>query len=292
MSRIEELRKGVTLKPEVMKDLTKKYDIIDKGALSVSTLLKNKIEAGAKKIKFHNDNENTMRHNNLFKTNQSFLYKELDGKVNHDQLSPDKTESTQFWSSIWSESKEHNDKATWLPKVREQMSNVKQQEEMSITTEDVKKRIQRLSNWKAPGPDGVQGYWFKAFPSMHNSIAKSLQSCLNNGNVPDWMVKGRTVLIQKDATKGNIVSNYRPIACLPLMWKIFSGIFADKIYEHLMDNNCLPCEQKGGRRKTRGTKDHLLLDKFIMNEVKRNRKGVAMAWVDYKKPMTWCPTHG
>ena len=48
------------------------------------------------------------------------------------------------------------------------------------------------------------------------------------------MVKGRTVLIQKDSAKGTEASNYRPIACLSLMWKRLTGIFADKIYDHLI----------------------------------------------------------
>ena len=80
---------------------------------------------------------------------------------------------------------------------------------------------------------------------------------------PLWMVKGRTVLIQKDPKKGIAASNYRPIACLPIMWKILTGIFADKIYDHLAENDLLPDEQKGCRKNSRGTKDQLLIDKAI-----------------------------
>ena len=50
------------------------------------------------------------------------------------------------------------------------------------------------------------------------------------------MVNGRTVFIQKDSAKGTVASNYRSIACLPSMWKLFTGIVTDKIYDHLMDN--------------------------------------------------------
>ena len=34
------------------------------------------------------------------------------------------------------------------------------------------------------------------------------------------MTYGRTVLCQKDPGKGNAAENYRPITCLPLMWKL------------------------------------------------------------------------
>ena len=66
-------------------------------------------------------------------------------------------------------------------------------------------------------------------------MAKWLQVCLDEGNVPEWMVKGRKVLIQKDPATGTVASNYRPIACLPLMWKLLAGIFALGIYDDLKD---------------------------------------------------------
>ena len=47
------------------------------------------------------------------------------------------------------------------------------------------------------------------------------------------MAKGRTVLIQKDKSKGNEASNYHPITCLTLTWKLLTGIIADQIYGFL-----------------------------------------------------------
>ena len=41
-----------------------------------------------------------------------------------------------------------------------------------------------------------------------------------SGFVPIWLTRGRTSLLQKDKSKGNVASNYRPITCLPLMWKL------------------------------------------------------------------------
>ena len=56
-----------------------------------------------------------------------------------------------------------------------------------------------------------RGFWFKRLKSLYGSILASLQGCLNSGEVPEWMVKGRTVLIQKDHDKGTVAVNYRPI---------------------------------------------------------------------------------
>ena len=97
------------------------------------------------------------------------------------------------------------------------------------------------------------------------------------------------MFIQKDPAKGTKASSYRPIACLPLMWKLLSGIFADRVYTHLLDNQLLPEEQKGARKELRGTKDQLLIDKTILKEVKRLKKNVVMSWIDYKKAYDMVP---
>ena len=64
-------------------------------------------------------------------------------------------------------------------------------------------------------------------------------NCVYHRNVPEWMVRGRTVLIQKDTAKGAQASNYRPIACLPMMWKLLTGVMGEKLYHHLERNGLL-----------------------------------------------------
>ena len=51
-------------------------------------------------------------------------------------------------------------------------------------------------------------------------------------------------MLQKDNSKGNVASNYRPITCLPFMWKLLTGVFADQIYAHLDQEKLLPEEQE------------------------------------------------
>ena len=153
----------------------------------------------------------------------------------------------------------------WLGEVKEEMKKkVRGMAGIVVKIEDMVKKIKGMSNWKAPRLDGVQGYWFKAFDYLHKPIVNALQKCTVEGDVVEWMVTGRTVLIQKDPAKGTKARNYRPIACLPLMWKLFSGIFADRVYTQFLDNQLRPEEQKWARKKSRRTKDQLLIDKTIL----------------------------
>jgi len=52
--------------------------------------------------------------------------------------------------------------------------------------------LKGMANWKAPGLDEVHAFWIKNFTKLHGRIAKQLQQCLIEGNVPKWMVLGRT----------------------------------------------------------------------------------------------------
>ena len=49
------------------------------------------------------------------------------------------------------------------------------------------------------------------------ALAALLNEALQSGNVPEWLTRGKTVLIVKDKDKGNEVTNFRLITCLPIM---------------------------------------------------------------------------
>lgn len=97
---------------------------------------------------------------------------------------------------------------------------------------------------------------------------------------PDWFFTGRTILITKDKEKGNDVTNSRPIKCLPLMWKVFTGMPSDKHYYHFESKIFLLEKQKEYQRKLRGTKDQLLIDKAILKNYKGRLTGLRMIRID------------
>ena len=103
------------------------------------------------------------------------------------------------------------------------------------------------------------------------------------------MVRGRTVLIKKDTAKGAQASNYRPIAGLPMMWKLLTGVMGEMLYHHLERNGLLTDEQKGCRKGSQGTKDQLLVDKAILKNCRRRLTNLSMAWIDYKTAYDMVP---
>ena len=65
--------------------------------------------------------------------------------------------------------------------------------------------------------------------------------------------------------------------CFPMMWKILTAQIREKIYNSLISYGIFPEEQKGCRKRTRGTEELLYIDKHILIESKARSKNLAMA---------------
>ena len=59
------------------------------------------------------------------------------------------------------------------------------------------------------------------------------------------------------------------------------------MYTHL--EGILPEKQQEYRRRSRGTKDQLLIDKAILEDCKRRHTNLAMAWIDYRNAYDMVP---
>ena len=157
-----------------------------------------------------------------------------------------------------------------------------------ITIKDIRTGVSKMANWKAAGPDYVQGYWLKKLPGLHARLQLHLKDCVNLGNVPEWMVKRRTVLIQKDAMKGTWADNYHPITCLPIMWKLLTGVMGEKLYQHLERNGMLADEQKGCREKMARSEISVACRQGNLKEL-QEKDDLSMAWIDHKKAYDMVP---
>ena len=269
--------------------LERKYSIKVKRLNVVIEELKQRITAIAARVRRYQGRVDSYGQNRLFGNNQRQFYWELDQeKERGDDDPPVAEESKQFWGNIWSQSADHKKDAKWLQDLRSEV-NVKKQEKVDITTGSLKKILGRMPNWKSPGPDLVQEFWLKNFSSLHERVRLQLKECVDSRFVPSWLTRGRTSLLQKDKSKGIAASNYRPITCLALMWKLLKGVIADQIYAHFDQEKLLPEEQKGCRKGSRGTNNLLYIDRAVIKEVKSRNKNFAMAWIDYKKAYDMVP---
>lgn len=289
LSQLEAWKAGKLKNEDVKARLQETYHIKEKTMMVVAEEMKQRIVAEAAKLQRYNKTNTEYQQNKQFRRDQKRLFAALQGKDESEP--PNKDESVKFWSDLWGQKVDHKKDAQWILKVRKQTVKVKEQPPMDITYKKVANAARRMKNWKAPGPDQVHGFWIKKLTSLHPHLVRLYQSSLDEG-CPAWMTTGRTVLLQKDKTKGTVAENYRPITCLPTMWKLLSGILATEIQCHLTTSKLLPLEQKGCANDCRGVKDQLLVDKAVVENCKRRKTNLEMAWVDYKKaydrvPHSW-----
>ena len=173
--------------------------------------LKQSIAAIAAKVRRYQGWVDSHRQNRLFENNQRQFYRELyqeEERCDDDQ--PLAGESKQFWGNIWSQYADHQKDAKWLPDLESEV-NFNRQEKIDITTGSLKNILSRMPNWKSPRPDLVQGFWLKNFIGLHEKVSLQPKECLVIGFVPSLLTRGRTLLLQKDRSKGNVASNYRLI---------------------------------------------------------------------------------
>ena len=200
---------------------------------------------------------------------------------------PPKEETLQFWSNLWSAPKYFNKKASWQDTMNQEFVPMAFSQ---LQHDDFIRALKRIPNWKSPGPDFICGFWIKKFYSLHGAFLYHFNQLLSGSSQIDpSLVVGRTVLIVKNPSKGNVPSNYRPITCLSTVWKFLTSVLRLVLHRHLVSVSAIPFQQKGCTHSSKGSKDHLIVDKFIMNDARRRHKNLFMGWLDVKKAFDSVP---
>ena len=115
------------------------------------------------------------------------------------------------------------------------------------------------------------------------------QSCIQEQQTPDWLVRGRTVLIPKEGWVGG-PDQFRPITCLNTSYKVLTGIITAILMKHMLEKDLLPKEKEALMKKRRGYLDALVIDKAAGLEAKTYRRDPSVSWIDYRKAFDMVPT--
>ncbi|VDK30348.1 unnamed protein product, partial [Anisakis simplex] len=66
--------------------------------------------------------------------------------------------------------------------------------------------IKKMRPWRATGPDGVHGFWWKTLPAARKILGEIIAEWAVNGKVTTgWLCRGRTVLIPKEVNTNGVV---------------------------------------------------------------------------------------
>nr|BAK26811.1 putative reverse transcriptase [Culex quinquefasciatus] len=150
----------------------------------------------------------------------------------------------------------------------------------SLSETEVRQALKDLDSSKGPGPDGIAPAFLKnlaeelTFP-LHYLFNMSI----NNGKFPQTWKKSFLVPIFKSGPKSDI-RNYRGIALLSCIPKLFESIINEKIFQQV--KNRITCKQNGFF-KGRSTSTNLLeFVNFTLNAM-HNRNFVEAIYTDFSK---------
>ena len=141
--------------------------------------------------------------------------------------------------------------------------------------------VKKLRSWKAPGRDGICGYWWKNFHQASELLRQILWGMLegDSEDIPTWFVKGRTVLIPKEGCQGK-PEQYRPITCLNTAYKLLTAVMTEVLYKHSVECELIPQEQRAVHRGRRGCLDALVIDSMVAQEAVKTNRNLSVAWID------------
>ncbi|VDO21708.1 unnamed protein product [Heligmosomoides polygyrus] len=151
-----------------------------------------------------------------------------------------------------------------------------------LSEADWKNLFSRVKPWKVPGPDGIQGFWWKHLPEAKNRLMMwCLRALHRPRDLPRWLCRGRVALIPKGKLETPGPGDFRPIACLNTCYKVLTAMLAHLVTESVGDR--FPREQIALRKGVWGCTHAHILDQTVCKDAIQHRAELHMLWVDMTK---------
>ena len=91
-------------------------------------------------------------------------------------------------------------------------------------------------------------------------------------------------------TETELEKNYRPIACLNIMYKIYTSCLNSFLYDHCHCHKIITTGQAAGKKGVgRCIEQLLIINKSIMSAVRNKKRNLITIWLDYKKAFDSAP---
>ncbi|CAM4836076.1 unnamed protein product [Rotaria magnacalcarata] len=206
---------------------------------------------------------------------------------------PDVHRIRKYWGTIVGVKKPFNSKNVQLQACEQSLSQIPEDSDLKghLTKELWDRVVRKAKPWKAHGPDGLQGYWWKVFVSANMALHKLVLHHLTSGeSLPQsWITEGRIVLIHKAGPKSK-PGNFRPIACLNTCYKLLTGYVTMYLNQHVTERKIMPEEQIALRGGVWGCTHALTLDQTLTADAQyQKQRPLSVAWIDYAKAFDSVP---
>ncbi|XP_064076354.1 uncharacterized protein LOC135194637 [Vanessa tameamea] len=255
--------------------------------------LKQKLSLKSHRLARYRKALNRKQDNKLYSTNEKAFYRSLNSytsnNTNNEEQIPNKDELKNYWTGIWEKRSDHNLQAKWIEEENQKWGYMEQMEFIELKLDDLTEVLKKTKNWKAAGIDQIHNFWYKKFTSLHDILTKIISDLINcRTPLPNFITTGLTYMLPKNQNTHD-PSQYRPITCLPTIYKIITSCITNKIVSHLEAHNVMSEEQKGCRRNHRGCKEQLIIDSTILKHSNKFNRNLYVTYIDFKKAFDSVP---
>ena len=214
------------------------------------------------------------RINTQFFKNQKQVFRDWKGEKVEVVNPPTIENARKFWADIWQKDTPINIETDWYRKLQDTYCTNASTKDYQIDPDVFEKVVARTPNNKAPGRDLITGLWIKRLTAIHEDLIELYNKAFRQEiDIPEWLIISKTILLPKNKNT-HMEKNYRPIACLNTMYKIYTGILNVFIEDHCSTNDIITLEQAGGKKGSWGCSDQLLINKLVLDEVGKYRRNL------------------
>ncbi|CAB4020188.1 Hypothetical predicted protein [Paramuricea clavata] len=150
----------------------------------------------------------------------------------------------------------------------------------AMSNKKIKDKLKCMSN-SAPGKDKVEYRHLKLVDPNCDILGLIFNKCLEEKKIPLSWKQSTTILIYKKGSSDNIPSNFRPIALMSCIYKLFTSILSSRISKFVIKEELISTEQKSAK-PSEGCHEHSFTLKSAVADCKRNQKNCFFAWLDLR----------
>jgi hypothetical protein len=148
-----------------------------------------------------------------------------------------------------------------------------------MSTKEIKNKLRSMSN-SAPGKDRVEYRHLKMVDPECKVLGLIFNKCLEENKVPLSWKQSTTILIYKKGSSDD-PSNFRPIALMSCIYKLFTSILSSRVSHFAIDSDLISAEQKSAK-PSEGCHEHSFTLQSVVADCKRNQKNCFLAWLDLR----------
>ena len=248
-------------------------------------IAKNHLAACASRARYLKQLRNQKRDNERFTSDRGRLLKQCLGETG-EQISCDANEAAGYWRTLWQNARVHTESAELTQAVEyiERQCSAAEQSVSPLDSATFVRLITSKPNWKAPGPDKLQHFWWKKLPSVWPYLKLEIDAWIaGTVRLPQWLCEARTVLIPKGNGACSEPGDFRPLSCPNAMYKICTSYLLSTIKSLGMGTPRMHAMQRGVRHASSGLIETGLINRWAIEDAITHKRNLSVAWIDFRK---------